>query len=77
VKDNRPEDFFALADTGIRIHCPNCGNELVHDGNSLTLAESPRGAMFECGRCTKISQWEFTLAPFTLKQVPVTWGGKG
>lgn len=79
MKDNFPsphdDEEFELARTGIQIHCPKCGNELVHDGNSLTLAESPHGASFECGRCREITQWKFTLEPFTLQQVPVTWGG--
>lgn len=71
-----PDDDFTLADTSLEISCPQCGNELVHDGNTLTLAESPRGAMFECGSCGLITQWRFTLAPFTLTRVdPVEWGG--
>ncbi len=69
------EDEFRIEDTALEIHCPACGNEMVHDGDSLRLAESPRGAMLECGRCGEISQWEFTLEPRTLRQVPVTWGG--
>jgi predicted RNA-binding Zn-ribbon protein involved in translation (DUF1610 family) len=81
MKDNSPpsnydaEDEFRIESTAIEIHCPKCRNELVHDGNSLTLAESRTGASFECGRCGEISQWKFTLEPFTLEQVPITWGG--
>lgn len=81
MKDNPPPpgrddaDEFTIERTSIEIHCPKCGNELVHDGNTLALAESRSGAMFECGRCGEISQWKFTLEPFTLQQVPVTWGG--
>jgi hypothetical protein len=49
---------------------------MVHDSNSLPLAESPRGAMFECGTCGGITQWRFTLNPFKLERVePITWGG--
>jgi endogenous inhibitor of DNA gyrase (YacG/DUF329 family) len=69
-----PEEF-QIDQLDIEIRCPKCGNEMVHDQNSLPLAESPRGAMFECGKCEEISQWEFTLDPFVLRQVPVTWGG--
>lgn len=69
------EDDFDLSETNIEIRCPKCGNEMVHDGNSLTLAHSRTGAMFECGTCREISQWRFTLNPFTLTRVPVTWGG--
>ena len=65
-----------LEDLPIEIHCPNCGNEMVHDGNSLQLAYSPRGAMFECGKCEEITQWRFTLDPFVLERVePIIWGG--
>ena len=66
---------FQIDSLDVEIHCPKCGNELVHDGNSLPLAESEKGAMFECGECEEISQWEYTLEPFMLKQVPVTLGG--
>ena len=68
-------DDFMLQDQAIEIHCPHCGNEMVHDPNSLTLAESPRGAQLECGKCEQITEWRFTLNPFVLQQVPVTWGG--
>ena len=65
---------FKLEDLQIKINCPKCGNEMVHDQNSLPLAESPRGAMLECGQCKEISQWEFSGEPLKAKQVPVTWG---
>jgi hypothetical protein len=65
-----------LADLGIAIHCPKCGNEMVRDGNSLSLAYSRKGAMMECGRCGEITQWRFTLNPFVLERVEsITWGG--
>jgi transcription elongation factor Elf1 len=67
---------FALENLPVEIHCPKCGNEMVHDSNSLPLAESPRGAMLECGTCGEITQWRFTLNPFKLERVqPITWGG--
>ena len=75
---NEPFDDpnFRLEELPIEIHCPKCGNEMVHDGNSLQLAYSPRGAMFECGKCREITQWRFTLDPFVLERVePITWGG--
>jgi len=68
------DEEFELEDLGIEIHCPDCGNEMVNDGDSLTLAESPRATMLECGNCHKISQWEFSGDPIQIKQVPVTWG---
>ena len=37
------EDDFTLADLGIAIRCPKCGNEMVSDGNSLSLAYSRSG----------------------------------
>ncbi len=67
---------FELEQPDIEIHCPHCGNEMVHDPNSLTLAEAPCGAMLECGNCTEITSWRFTLEPFLLRQVPNKWGGK-
>ena len=67
---------FNLENTNLEIHCPACQNEMVHDGESLPLAESPTGTMFECGTCGEISKWEFTLVPRTIRQVPVTWGGE-
>ena len=71
------EEEFRLHRTTVEIRCPKCGNEMVHDSNSLTLAESRTGAMFECGRCGQITQWRFTLDPFALTQVvPITWGGQ-
>lgn len=81
MKDNFPlsnydeDDEFRIESAAIKIHCPKCQNELVHDGNTLTLAESRTGAMFQCGCCREITQWKFTLEPFTLEQVPITWGG--
>ncbi len=60
---------------GIKIPCPYCGNEMVHDPNSLTLAEAPCGAMLECGQCGEITSWRWTLAPFVLEHVPNQWGG--
>lgn len=70
------DDDFVLADLGIAIHCPKCGNEMVRDGNSLSLAYSRKGAMMECGQCAEITQWRFTLNPFVLERVePITWGG--
>ena len=70
------DDDFVLADLGIAIRCPKCGNEMVRDGNSLSLAYSRKGAMMECGRCGEITQWRFTLGPFVLERVePITWGG--
>lgn len=66
---------FKIDSLDIEIHCPKCGNEMVHDGDGLQLAVSEKGAMFECGKCEEISQWEFTLKPFKLKQVAITWGG--
>ena len=74
--DSHEEEDFRIEDSGIEIHCPKCGNEMVHDGNSLTLAESPRGVMFECGGCGEITQWQISYDPLTIKQVPVTWGGQ-
>ena len=69
-------DDFTIESLPIEILCPKCGNELVHDDDTLTLAESPRGAMFECGQCAEITEWRFTLDPFTLEQaVPPNWGG--
>jgi predicted RNA-binding Zn-ribbon protein involved in translation (DUF1610 family) len=65
-----------LADLGIASHCPKCGNEMVRDANSLSLAYSRKGAMMECGRCGEITQWRFTLNPFVLERVEwITWGG--
>ena len=69
------DDDFQIEDLDIEILCPKCGNEMVHDDNSLPLAESPRGVMFECGQCEEISQWELSGDQTTAKQVPVTWGG--
>jgi Zn finger protein HypA/HybF involved in hydrogenase expression len=70
------EEDFTIGSLPIKIHCPKCKNEMVHDQNSLALAESPRGAMLECGKCQEISQWEFTGDPIEVKQVPVTRGKK-
>jgi hypothetical protein len=69
------DDEFCLKDLGIRIVCPYCSNEMVHDPDSLPLAESPTGAMLECGVCIEISQWEISGNPPVAKQVPVTFGG--
>jgi predicted RNA-binding Zn-ribbon protein involved in translation (DUF1610 family) len=76
MADSIDDDDFVLEDLHVEIHCPKCGNEMVHDGNSLQLAVSPRGVMFECGRCAEITQWRYTFDPFTLERVePITWGG--
>ena len=69
------EEEFDISRFNAFVHCAKCGHEMAHDGSSLALAESPRGAQFECGRCTAISQWEFSWHPFTSRQVPVQWGG--
>lgn len=69
------DEDFTIGAFEVKIHCPKCGNEMVHDGNSLVLAESPRGAQFECGRCEEFSQWSFSWDPFVATQVPLTWGG--
>ena len=70
------EEDFCIEDLGIEIHCPKCGNELTKDPDTLPLAESPTGAMFDCGKCQEISQWRFTLEPLSIEQVvPITWGG--
>ena len=75
MKDERADELFALASSGLQLHCPQCANEMVGDDRSLTLAESPRGAMMECGQCGEISQWRFDGTPLRATQVPVTWGG--
>ncbi len=69
------DEDFDLSTFAVAVHCPHCGNEMAHDGNSLALAESPRGAMLECGRCETISEWRFAWRPFSATQVPVQWGG--
>ena len=69
-------EYFTIESLPIEIHCPDCNNEMVHDQNSLPLAESPRGVMFECGKCQKVSQWSISGDPMNVKQVPVTWGKK-
>ncbi|MEJ6602814.1 MAG: hypothetical protein ACKVI3_06720 [Verrucomicrobiia bacterium] len=69
------ENDFDISRFNAFVYCVKCGNEMAHDGNSLALAESPRGAQFECGRCEDISQWAFTWHPFTARQVPAQWGG--
>ena len=69
-------DDFRLEDLDVEIQCPSCGNEMVGDQNSLPLAESPRGAMLECGVCAEISEWRFEGDPPTARQVPVSWGGE-
>ena len=69
------EEAFDISRFNVTIACPHCSNEMVHDGNSLVLSESPRGAQFECGRCTELSQWSFTWRPFTARPVPFEWGG--
>lgn len=71
-----PDQAPALDELGIEIHCPACGTEMVHDGDSLVLADAPCGAMLECGRCGQITSWRFTLRPFTLRQMPNEWGGR-
>ena len=70
------DDFAGIETLGIEIHCPNCGNEMANDGNSLPLAEAPCGAMLECGNCQTITSWEFSLDPFEVRQVPNQWGGR-
>lgn len=70
-----PEPELDLLGAGVEIPCPDCGNEMVHDPDSLALAEAPCGAMMECGRCGAITSWRFTLDPFVLRQVPNEWGG--
>ena len=69
------DEEFQLDHLDIQIHCPACGNEMVHDPDSLPLAEARCGAMLECGRCREITSWRFTLLPFTLRQIPNEWGG--
>lgn len=69
-----PEDIL-VEKLGLTIHCPHCGKEMVGDGNSLILAESIRGAQFECGSCEQLSQWLFEGDPIRVKQVPFQWGG--
>jgi len=69
-------DDFCLEDLDIEIKCPSCGNEMVSDPDTLPLAESPKGAMLECGVCTEISEWRFEGDPLTARQVPVQWGGE-
>lgn len=69
------DDNFAIEDLDLEIRCPKCDNEMAHDDNSLVLAESPRGVMFECGKCTEVSQWELSSDHKSAKQVPVSWGG--
>ena len=69
------EDDFQIEDLSVEIRCPKCDNEMVHDSDSLPLAESPRGVMFECGQCAEISQWELSADQTSAKQDPVTWGG--
>ena len=66
---------FEIARYDVAIPCPHCGNELAHDGNTLVLAESPRGAQFECGRCEAITEWSFRWDPFAATQVPVEHEG--
>ena len=68
------DNEFRIEDLAIEIHCPKCFNEMVNDGDSLRLAESPRGVMLECGVCSEITQWEITGSPPAAREVPVTWG---
>lgn len=70
------DEGFSIENFDVQIHCPECGQELVHDGSTLILAESPRGSQFECGRCATISEWRFTWQPFTATRVPVVFGGE-
>jgi hypothetical protein len=72
---SQPDDDFQLTYLDIEIFCTTCGNEMVHDPDSLALAEARCGAMLECGRCGEITSWRFTLDPFVLEQVPNDWGG--
>ena len=74
--DPPDDDAFSIESFDVQIQCPQCGHELVHDGNTLVLAESPRGVMFECGRCEKISEWKLTWEPFVATNVPVVFGGE-
>lgn len=69
------EEEFSIDELEVEIHCPHCGNDMAHDGDSLRLAESPRGVMFECGSCEAVTQWRFTYNPLKAEQRPLTWGG--
>ena len=70
------DEEFDITQTNLQIPCPKCGNEMVHDGNSLALAESLRGAVLECGSCAEISQWKYSLETLEIEQViPVQYGG--
>ena len=70
------DDEFQIEELGIEINCPGCGNEMVNDDSTLPLAESPRGAMLECGVCCEISEWRFEGDPLTARQVAVKWDGE-
>ena len=69
------DEEFAIENLGIEIHWPYCHNEMVNDGNSLPLAESPTGAMLECGVCSEISEWKISGDPPVAIQIPVSFGG--
>jgi len=69
------DEDFCIESLGIKIKCPSCGDEMVGNDDTLPLAESPRGAMLECGVCSEISEWKFEGDPLTARQVPVNWGG--
>jgi hypothetical protein len=57
------DEEFRIEDLGIMIYCPACGIELVNDPDSLPLAESPTGVMFECGQCELITGWKISGNP--------------
>ena len=69
------DDDFDLSTLGINVFCPKCQNEMVHNGNSLRLAESATGALLECGKCEEITEWKFKGNPIEVIQVPVQFGG--
>ena len=72
------DDKIEIDQLDIEIRCPKCDNDLVHDNNTLPMAQSRNGAMFECGQCQEVTQWKFTLDPFMLERVdPIVWGGRG
>lgn len=70
------DDDFDITQTRLEITCPVCTAEIVHNPDSLALAESPRGAVIECGECGEITQWKYSLDTLSVEQViPVQYGG--
>jgi hypothetical protein len=64
------DEDWALSDLGITLTCPACGREMVHDPDSLPLAYDRDWALLECGGCSRISKWQWTLDPFEAREVP-------